>query len=125
MALAFALKSRLVREADLVELNDIYGPFYVTRGGSTPELRQGFFYADERHQFFFYAEDFQRGEQWFIDVHDIVSADKVGPIVVPSDDAQYLEHNICHLFTTRFFYDLKKEMPENIYVVTFSWRVGK
>jgi hypothetical protein len=125
MALDFALKSPRIREEILLEFNDTYGTFYIANGGSTPELREGFYYADKRNQFYFYAMQFKRDQQWFINIHEIVSAAKIGPISVAAEDAPYLEQNIRHVFTTRRFLDLKTRLTANIYEVTFSWRIGE
>ena len=106
----FQLRMEGLKPEKLVEIQGEKGPFYTCTSGSTPELRKGFFYGDDRYQFCFFTKliaDPPVGDRPALYDLEIYYAtcrriDGVLP-KMPRADVEYIERNITHLFRTHDF----------------------
>jgi hypothetical protein len=121
----FELRVQGIDEEDLVEIQGAQGPFWITSIGGKPELEDGFFYGDAKHQFFFYANiKVIEGKKFDIDVFEPSS----GPSFVGSE-LDVIERNITQYFRERQFFNQSKLTTEsdkqNLRSVLFAWRVRR
>ena len=130
----FVLRMDGLEPENLIQIQGEKGPFYVCISGSSPELRNGCFYGDDRYQFCFFTKfifDRQKTDQpvpYDIDVYYATAGRVTGGLPkIPKKDVEYIERNITHLWRTRRV--THPGMPVNPNdaprEIRFTWRISK
>jgi hypothetical protein len=127
--MSFELQVPGISRGYLTEIVGEQGSFYIDHIGGKPELENGFFYGDDRNQFFFYARiHVLEGEKFDIEVFGASVSRFSGP--VPNTVGSHLptiRSNIHKLFEERDFYNPSVPWSDanrkNLRSVRFTWSV--
>jgi len=122
--MAFKPKIDGVNEKELLEYESDGHKFYMAWVGGMPEREHAFYYADDRHEFCFYADRKWEGSEYDVYVRNATIYRFHGshPRINP-DDYGYLRERMARFFSERWFLDPLRPIPANekFRNLTLSW----
>lgn len=123
--MAFKPKMEGVKQSSLVEFADECGKFYVGWvGGGAPGREHAFYYADEKYEFCFYADQHWEGDQYDVVVKDATIHLFHGPSPrISPDDLERIRRNMATYFADRWFLIPREPIPstEKFRNLKLSW----
>ena len=116
-----------VEASDLFEYEDEFGKCYIGGVGGMPERSHAFYYADQKYEFCFYADQNWEGSEVDVVVRDATIYRFHGPSPhIDPDDFNRIGRNMAKFFSAHWFLSPKRPIPstEKFRSLKLEWGYG-